>query len=74
MQLLRRHQNLEDLLLEVEDPPCKKLCPSQLIDCDSAEACSDCSSSFIELFAAGSCVAPACAQHRQPVGAAGEPS
>nr|XP_013005009.1 Fanconi anemia group A protein isoform X13 [Cavia porcellus] len=47
MQLLRRHQNLEDLLLEVEDPPCKKLCPSQLIDCDSAEACSDCSSSFI---------------------------
>lgn len=25
-----------------------------------------------ELFAAGSCVAPACAQHRQPVGAAGE--
>ncbi|XP_013363404.1 PREDICTED: Fanconi anemia group A protein isoform X3 [Chinchilla lanigera] len=47
VQLLRRHQNLEDLLLEVEDPPCKKLCLTWLIDCDSAEACSDLSSSFI---------------------------
>ncbi|KAM6177475.1 Fanconi anemia group A protein [Erethizon dorsatum] len=47
VQLLRRHQNLEDLLLEVEDPPCKKLCLSQLIECDSAEACSDRSGSFI---------------------------
>ncbi|XP_019063501.2 Fanconi anemia group A protein isoform X6 [Fukomys damarensis] len=47
VQLLRRHLNLEDLLLEVEDPPCKKLCLSKLIDCDRAEACSDRSSSFI---------------------------
>ncbi|XP_021112194.1 Fanconi anemia group A protein isoform X10 [Heterocephalus glaber] len=47
VQLLRRHQNLEDLLLEVEEPPCKKLCLSKLIDSNSAEACSDHVSSFI---------------------------
>ncbi|XP_027266404.1 Fanconi anemia group A protein isoform X15 [Cricetulus griseus] len=47
LQLLRYHQNMNDLLLEVEDPQCKKLCLSKLIDCDSASAYSDRSSSFI---------------------------
>ncbi|XP_057609613.1 Fanconi anemia group A protein [Chionomys nivalis] len=47
LQLLRYHQNMNDLLLEVEDPQCKKLCLSKLIDCDSASAASDHSSSFI---------------------------
>ncbi|XP_028736731.1 Fanconi anemia group A protein [Peromyscus leucopus] len=47
LQLLRYHQNMNDLLLEVEDPQCKKLCLSKLIDRDSASAYSDQSSSFI---------------------------
>ncbi|OBS77115.1 hypothetical protein A6R68_16418 [Neotoma lepida] len=47
LQLLRYHQNMNDLLLEVEDPQCKKLCLSKLIDYDSASAHSDQSSSFI---------------------------
>ncbi|XP_052583283.1 Fanconi anemia group A protein isoform X1 [Peromyscus californicus insignis] len=47
LQLLRYHQNMNDLLLEVEDPQCKKLCLSKLIDRDSASAYSDRSSSFI---------------------------
>ncbi|KAM5262617.1 Fanconi anemia group A protein [Ctenodactylus gundi] len=47
LELLRRHQNLNNLLLEVEGPPCKKMCLGQLIDCDSAAASSDPSSPFI---------------------------
>uniref|UniRef100_A0A673UAZ5 Fanconi anaemia group A protein N-terminal domain-containing protein n=1 Tax=Suricata suricatta TaxID=37032 RepID=A0A673UAZ5_SURSU len=42
--LLRRHLNLNDLLLEVEGAPRKMLCLSQLID---PEACPNLSSSFI---------------------------
>uniref|UniRef100_A0A8C5Z4K5 FA complementation group A n=1 Tax=Marmota marmota marmota TaxID=9994 RepID=A0A8C5Z4K5_MARMA len=47
VQLLRRHQSLSDLLLEVEDPPCEKLCLNRLIDCDSDKAYTDGSCSFI---------------------------
>ncbi|XP_051057558.1 Fanconi anemia group A protein [Phodopus roborovskii] len=47
LQLLRYHQNMSELLLEVEDPQCKKLCLSKLIDCDSASGYSDRSTSFI---------------------------
>uniref|UniRef100_A0A8C9LPY2 FANCA n=1 Tax=Piliocolobus tephrosceles TaxID=591936 RepID=A0A8C9LPY2_9PRIM len=48
VRLLRRHQDLNALLLEVEGPPCKKLSLSKLIDCDSSEAYANHSSSFIE--------------------------
>ncbi|XP_077610266.1 Fanconi anemia group A protein [Crocuta crocuta] len=44
VHLLRRHLNLNDLLLEVEGVPCKTLCLNQLID---PEACTNLSSSFI---------------------------
>ncbi|XP_069843921.1 Fanconi anemia group A protein isoform X1 [Dipodomys merriami] len=47
VNLLRRHQNLNDLLLEVEDPLGDKLCVGKLADCDNAEVYPDCSSSFI---------------------------
>ncbi|KAM9607915.1 LOW QUALITY PROTEIN: Fanconi anemia group A protein [Trichechus inunguis] len=47
LHLLRSHQNLDDLLLEVEGPQCKKLCLSKYIDCDSSEAYSSPSTSFI---------------------------
>ncbi|XP_077651045.1 Fanconi anemia group A protein-like [Urocitellus parryii] len=47
VQLLRRHQSLSDLLLEVEDPLCEKLCFDRLIDCDSDKASTDGSCSFI---------------------------
>ncbi|XP_077657356.1 Fanconi anemia group A protein-like [Urocitellus parryii] len=47
VQLLRRHQSLSDLLLEVEDPLCEKLCLDRLIDCDSDKASTDGSCSFI---------------------------
>uniref|UniRef100_A0A096NB00 FA complementation group A n=1 Tax=Papio anubis TaxID=9555 RepID=A0A096NB00_PAPAN len=47
VRLLRSHQDLTALLLEVEGPPCKKLSLSKLIDCDSSEACANHSSSFI---------------------------
>ncbi|XP_073911552.1 Fanconi anemia group A protein isoform X4 [Castor canadensis] len=47
LHLLRSHQNLNDLLLEVEDPRCEKLCLGKLIDCHSAEAPPDHSSFFI---------------------------
>ncbi|XP_008048229.1 Fanconi anemia group A protein [Carlito syrichta] len=47
VHLLRSRQNLNDLLLEVEGPPCKKLCLDRLIDCDSPEAHTTHSSSFI---------------------------
>ncbi|XP_051024574.1 Fanconi anemia group A protein [Acomys russatus] len=47
LHLLRYHQNMNDLLLEVGDPQCKDLCLSKLIDCDSAEASSERPSSFI---------------------------
>nr|XP_027788773.1 Fanconi anemia group A protein [Marmota flaviventris] len=47
VQLLRRHQSLSALLLEVEDPPCEKLCLNRLIDCDSDKAYTDGSCSFI---------------------------
>ncbi|VTJ69017.1 Hypothetical predicted protein [Marmota monax] len=47
VQLLRRHQSLSDLLLEVGDPPCEKLCLNRLIDCDSDKAYTDGSCSFI---------------------------
>ncbi|XP_026307587.1 Fanconi anemia group A protein-like isoform X2 [Piliocolobus tephrosceles] len=47
VRLLRRHQDLNALLLEVEGPPCKKLSLSKLIDCDSSEAYANHSSSFI---------------------------
>uniref|UniRef100_A0A8D2JNL5 FA complementation group A n=1 Tax=Sciurus vulgaris TaxID=55149 RepID=A0A8D2JNL5_SCIVU len=47
VQLLRRHQNTSDLLLEIEDPPCEKSCFSGLIDCDSDKAYTDGSHSFI---------------------------
>ncbi|XP_048210859.1 Fanconi anemia group A protein isoform X2 [Perognathus longimembris pacificus] len=47
VNLLRRHQNLNDLLLEVEDPLCEKLCLGKLVDCNSAEIYADSSSSFI---------------------------
>ncbi|GAB1293776.1 Fanconi anemia group A protein homolog [Apodemus speciosus] len=47
LKLLRYHQNMYDLLLEVEEPLCKKPRLSELIDCDQTEASSDRSSSFI---------------------------
>uniref|UniRef100_A0A8D2JNR9 FA complementation group A n=1 Tax=Sciurus vulgaris TaxID=55149 RepID=A0A8D2JNR9_SCIVU len=48
VQLLRRHQNTSDLLLEVRgNPPCEKSCFSGLIDCDSDKAYTDGSHSFI---------------------------
>ncbi|XP_063573874.1 Fanconi anemia group A protein isoform X9 [Pongo abelii] len=47
VRLLRRHQDLNALLLEVEGPLCKKLSLSKVIDCDSSEACANHSSSFI---------------------------
>ncbi|XP_028697090.2 Fanconi anemia group A protein isoform X7 [Macaca mulatta] len=47
VRLLRSHQDLTALLLEVEGPPCKKLSLSKLIDCDSSEIYANHSSSFI---------------------------
>ncbi|XP_077893264.1 Fanconi anemia group A protein-like [Ictidomys tridecemlineatus] len=47
VQLLRCHRSLSDLLLEVEDPPCEKLCLDRLIACDSDKASTDGSCSFI---------------------------
>ncbi|KAG5200384.1 hypothetical protein JEQ12_004918 [Ovis aries] len=47
VRLLRRHLNLNDLILEVEDPPCDQLCLRQLIDCDGPEAHTKLSSSLI---------------------------
>uniref|UniRef100_A0A2I3G8R0 FA complementation group A n=1 Tax=Nomascus leucogenys TaxID=61853 RepID=A0A2I3G8R0_NOMLE len=47
VRLLRSHQDLNALLLEVEGPPCKKLSLSKVIDCDSSEAYVNHSSSFI---------------------------
>ncbi|KAM4833874.1 Fanconi anemia group A protein isoform 2-T2 [Thomomys bottae] len=47
INLLRRHQQLNDLLLEVEDTLCEKLCFGKLFDCGSAEVYPNCSSSFI---------------------------
>ncbi|XP_070939801.1 Fanconi anemia group A protein [Macaca nemestrina] len=47
VRLLRSHQDLTALLLEVEGPPCKKLSLSKLIDCDSSETYANHSSSFI---------------------------
>ncbi|XP_045628768.1 Fanconi anemia group A protein isoform X1 [Ursus americanus] len=44
VRLLRRHLNLNDLLLEVEGPACKTLCLHQLVD---PEASADLSSSLI---------------------------
>ncbi|XP_021561324.2 Fanconi anemia group A protein isoform X1 [Neomonachus schauinslandi] len=44
VRLLRRHLNLNDLLLEVEGSACKTLCLNQLMD---PEASADLSSSFI---------------------------
>uniref|UniRef100_A0A8C0JZF6 FA complementation group A n=1 Tax=Canis lupus dingo TaxID=286419 RepID=A0A8C0JZF6_CANLU len=44
VHLLRRHLNLDDLLLEVEGPACKTLCLNQLGD---PEASANLSSSFI---------------------------
>ncbi|XP_072587394.1 Fanconi anemia group A protein isoform X3 [Vulpes vulpes] len=44
VHLLRRHLNLDDLLLEVEGPACKTLCLNQLVD---PEASANLSSSFI---------------------------
>ncbi|XP_033075306.1 Fanconi anemia group A protein isoform X2 [Trachypithecus francoisi] len=47
VRLLRSHQDLNALLLEVEGPPCKQLSLSKLIDCDNSEAYANNSSSFI---------------------------
>ncbi|XP_062965475.1 Fanconi anemia group A protein [Cynocephalus volans] len=47
VHLLRSRLSLNDLLLEVEGPPCKKLCLSKLIGCDSPEAYTNHSSSLI---------------------------
>ncbi|XP_040109570.1 Fanconi anemia group A protein isoform X1 [Oryx dammah] len=47
VRLLRRHLNLNDLILEVEGPPCDQLCLHQLIDCDGPEAHTNLSSSLI---------------------------
>nr|XP_008533875.1 PREDICTED: Fanconi anemia group A protein isoform X6 [Equus przewalskii] len=47
VRLLRSHLDWSGLLLEVEGPPCKKLCLGPLIDHDGPEACSDLSTSFI---------------------------
>nr|XP_023413784.1 Fanconi anemia group A protein isoform X1 [Loxodonta africana] len=47
MHLLRSRQNLDDLMLEVEGPQCKKLCLSKFIDCDSSEAYTNPSNSLI---------------------------
>uniref|UniRef100_A0A2K6NXI8 FA complementation group A n=1 Tax=Rhinopithecus roxellana TaxID=61622 RepID=A0A2K6NXI8_RHIRO len=47
VRLLRSHQDLNALLLEVEGPPCKQLSLSKLIDCDGSEAYANHSSSFI---------------------------
>nr|XP_055220557.1 Fanconi anemia group A protein isoform X11 [Gorilla gorilla gorilla] len=47
VRLLRSHQDLNALLLEVEGPLCKKLSLSKVIDCDSSEAYANHSSSFI---------------------------
>ncbi|XP_045149506.1 Fanconi anemia group A protein isoform X2 [Echinops telfairi] len=47
VHLLRSRQNLDDLLLEVEGPQCKKLCLGKLMDCDSSEGHTSPSNSFI---------------------------
>nr|XP_025124338.1 Fanconi anemia group A protein isoform X4 [Bubalus bubalis] len=47
VRLLRSHLNLNDLILEVEGPPCDQLCLRQLIDCDGPEAHTNLSSSLI---------------------------
>ncbi|XP_029423710.1 Fanconi anemia group A protein isoform X2 [Nannospalax galili] len=47
LHLLRGHQNMNDLLLEVEDSQCKNLHLSKLVECDSAETYFDHSSSFL---------------------------
>ncbi|XP_046539282.1 Fanconi anemia group A protein isoform X4 [Equus quagga] len=47
VRLLRSHLDWSGLLLEVEGPPCKKLCLGPLIDHDGPEACSNLSTSFI---------------------------
>ncbi|XP_006860319.1 PREDICTED: Fanconi anemia group A protein [Chrysochloris asiatica] len=47
VNLLRSHQNLDDLMLEVEGPQYKKLCLSKLIDPDSPESNPNPCNSFI---------------------------
>ncbi|XP_069320856.1 Fanconi anemia group A protein [Eulemur rufifrons] len=47
VHLLRSHQDLNDLLLEVEGPSCKKLCVSELIACEGPEPSTDHSSSLV---------------------------
>ncbi|XP_075393069.1 Fanconi anemia group A protein isoform X2 [Tenrec ecaudatus] len=47
VHLLRSHQNLDELLLEVEGPRCEKLCLSKLIDCGSSEGHTSPSNAFI---------------------------
>uniref|UniRef100_A0A2K6FS26 FA complementation group A n=1 Tax=Propithecus coquereli TaxID=379532 RepID=A0A2K6FS26_PROCO len=47
VHLLRSHQDLNDLLLEVEGPSCKKLCLSELIACEGPEPYTNHSGSFI---------------------------
>ncbi|XP_052023161.1 Fanconi anemia group A protein isoform X2 [Apodemus sylvaticus] len=47
LKLLRYHQNMHDLLLEVEEPQRQQPRLSELIACDPAEASSDPSASFI---------------------------
>ncbi|XP_024834329.1 Fanconi anemia group A protein isoform X2 [Bos taurus] len=47
VRLLRSHLNLNDLILEVEGPPCDQPCLRQLIDCDGPEAHTNLSSSLI---------------------------
>ncbi|XP_006902928.1 PREDICTED: Fanconi anemia group A protein [Elephantulus edwardii] len=47
VRLLRSHQDVDGLLLEVEGPQCEKLCLSDLIDCNSPKACTNPSNSFI---------------------------
>ncbi|XP_053411746.1 Fanconi anemia group A protein isoform X2 [Nycticebus coucang] len=47
VHLLRSHQDLNNLLLEVECSPCKNLCLSHLVVPDHTEACTSRSSSFV---------------------------
>ncbi|XP_076772130.1 Fanconi anemia group A protein isoform X2 [Arvicanthis niloticus] len=47
LKLLRYHQNMHDLLLEVEEPRCKMVRLGELIGCDGAETSSDRSAPFI---------------------------
>uniref|UniRef100_A0A8C5Y8K6 FA complementation group A n=1 Tax=Microcebus murinus TaxID=30608 RepID=A0A8C5Y8K6_MICMU len=47
VQLLRSHQDLNNLLLEVDGPSCKKLCLSELVVCEGPEPYADHSSSFV---------------------------